>query len=66
MVKIPKELKKEYIFKLKLAQKQEIGRAVKVVLQLQGFSAKEETELFNKAMNSRVCDLENTINIKYI
>lgn len=66
MIKISKDLKKEYVSKLKLTQKQEIGRAIKVALQLQGFSAKEETELFNKAMNSRVCDLENSIEIKYI
>lgn len=66
MIKISKDLKTEYIPKLKLAQRQEIGRAVRVVLQLQGLSGKEETKLFKEAMNSKVCDLEDTIEIKYI
>ena len=65
MIKISKDLKTEYIPKLKLAQRQEIGRAVRVVLQLQGLSGKEETKLFKEAMNSKVCDLEDTIEIKY-
>lgn len=65
MIKISKDLKIEYIPKLKLAQRQEIGRAVRVVLQLQGFSGKEETKLFKETMNSKVCDLEDTIEIKY-
>lgn len=66
MIKISKDLKTEYIPKLKLAQRQEIGRAVRVVLQLQGLSGKEETKLFKEAMNSKVCDLEDTIEIKYV
>ena len=66
MIKISKDLKTEYVPKLKLAQRQEIGRAVRVVLQLQGLSGKEETKLFKEAMNSKVCDLEDTIEIKYI
>lgn len=66
MIKISKDLKTEYIPKLKLAQRQEIGRAVRIVLQLQGLSGKEETKLFKEAMNSKVCDLEDTIEIKYI
>ena len=66
MIKISKDLKTEYVAKLKLAQRQEIGRAVKVVLQLQGLSGKEESKLLKEAMNSKVCDLEDTIEIKYI
>lgn len=66
MIKISKDLKTEYVAKLKLAQRQEIGRAVRVVLQLQGLSGKEESKLLKEAMNSKVCDLEDTIEIKYI
>ena len=66
MIKISKDLKTEYVAKLKLAQRQEISRAVRVVLQLQGLSGKEESKLLKEAMNSKVCDLEDTIEIKYI
>lgn len=66
MIKISRDLKTEYVAKLKLAQRQEIGRAVRVVLQLQGLSGKEESKLLKEAMNSKVCDLEDTIEIKYI
>ena len=66
MIKISKDLKTEYVAKLKLAQRQEIGRAVRVVLQLQGLSGKEESKLLKEAMNSKVCDLEDTIEIKYV
>lgn len=65
MIKISKNLKTEHVAKLSLAQRQEIGRAVRVVLQLRGLSGKEETKLFKEAMNSKVCDLEDTIEIKY-
>lgn len=65
MIKISKSLQKEFVYNLKLAQKQEIGRAIKITLELQGLSGKERKRLLEEALNSRVCDLENTIEIKY-
>ena len=65
MIKISKSLQKEFVCNLKLAQKQEIGRAIKITLELQGLSGKERKRLLEEALNSRVCDLENTIEIKY-
>lgn len=65
MIKISKSLQKEFVHNLKLAQKQEIGRAIKITLELQGLSGKERKRLLEEALNSRVCDLENTIEIKY-
>ena len=65
MIKISKSLQKEFVYNLKLAHKQEIGRAIKITLELQGLSGKERKRLLEEALNSRVCDLENTIEIKY-
>lgn len=66
MIKIEKENKTTLVCQLKLSKQQEIKRNVRAKIQLMGFSQKEENELIKKAMNSKVCDLENTIEIKYI
>ena len=66
MIKIPKNLQKEFIFNLSLAQKQEITRAINVKLELQGLSGKTKKKLLEEALNSKVCDLIDTIEIKFI